>query len=142
MNDIPKISVTGTTRRVYLYILSSRNPVGVRDIWRGLDLSSASLAQYHINKLLELKLIDVDHFGKIQANSQIKLDVLQNFLFLRGKVVPRLVIFGALSIGLLIVYILLWPLTGDFRDVIVIAFSLFSALVLFYEAHNQNKGLL
>lgn len=141
MNDIPKISVTGTTRRVYLYILSSRNPVGVRDIWRGLDLSSASLAQYHINKLLELKLIDVDHFGKIQANSQIKLDVLQNFLFLRGKVVPRLVIFGALSIGLLIVYILLWPLTGDFRDVIVIAFSLFSALVLFYEAHNQNKGL-
>ncbi len=142
MNDIPKISVTGTTRRVYLYILSSRNPVGVRDIWRGLDLSSASLAQYHINKLLELKLIDVDHFGKIQANSQIKLDVLQNFLFLRGKVVPRLVIFGALSIGLLIVYILLWPLTGNFRDVIVIAFSLFSALVLFYEAHNQNKGLL
>lgn len=142
MNDIPKISVTGTTRRVYLYILSSRNPVGVRDIWRGLDLSSASLAQYHINKLLELKLIDMDHFGKIQANSQTKLDVLQNFLFLRGKVVPRLVIFGALSIGLLIVYILLWPLTGDFRDVIVIAFSLFSALVLFYEAHNQNKGLL
>lgn len=141
MNDIPKISVTGTTRRVYLYILSSRNPVGVRDIWRGLDLSSASLAQYHINKLLELKLIDMDHFGKIQANSQTKLDVLQNFLFLRGKVVPRLVIFGALSIGLLIVYILLWPLTGNFRDVIVIAFSLFSALVLFYEAHNQNKGL-
>lgn len=141
MNDIPKISVTGTTRRVYLYILSSRNPVGVRDIWRGLDLSSASLAQYHINKLLELKLIDIDHFGKIQANSQTKLDVLQNFLFLRGKVVPRLVIFGALSIGLLIVYILLWPLTGDFRDVIVIAFSLFNALVLFYEAHNQNKGL-
>jgi hypothetical protein len=142
VNDIPKISVTGTTRRVYLYILSSKNPVGVRDIWRGLDLSSASLAQYHINKLLELKLIEMAPFGKIQANSQTKLDVLQNFLFLRGKVFPRLVIFGALSIGLLIVYILLWPLTGNFRDVIVIAFTLFSALVLFYEAHNQNKGLL
>ena len=141
MKNIPKISVTGTTRRVYLYILSSRDPVGVRDVWRGLNLSSPSLAQYHINKLLELQLIDIDQFGKVQANSQTKLDVLQNFLFLRGKVVPRLVIFGFLSIGLLIVYILLWPLSGDFRDLIVVALSLLSASILFYEAHNQNKGL-
>lgn len=141
MNNISQSSVTGTTRRVYLYILSSRTPVGVRDVWRGLDLSSPSLAQYHINKLLELKLIDIDQFGKVQANSQTKLDVLHNFLLLRGRVVPRLVIFGALSIGLLIVYILLWPLTGDFRDLIVVAFSLFSASILFYEAFNQNKGL-
>jgi hypothetical protein len=133
--------VTGTTRRVYLYILSSRDPVGVRDVWRGLNLSSPSLAQYHINKLLELKLIDIDQFGKVHASSQTKLDVLQNFLFLRGKVVPRLVIFGFISIGLLIVYILLWPLSGDFRDLIVVAFSLFSASILFYEARNQNKGL-
>lgn len=141
MNNISKSSVTGTTRRVYLYILSSRTPVGVRDVWRGLDLSSPSLAQYHINKLLELKLIDSDQFGKVQANSHTKLNVLHNFLLLRGRVVPRLVIFGALSIGLLIVYILLWPLTGDFRDLIVVAFSLFSASILFYEAFNQNKGL-
>ena len=141
MNSVSKSSVTGTTRRVYLYILSSRTPVGVRDVWRGLDLSSPSLAQYHINKLLELKLIAVDQFGKIQVNSQTKLYLLQNFLFFRGKVVPRLVIFGALSIGLLIVYILLWPFTGDFRDLIVVAFSLFSASILFYEAYNQNKGL-
>ena len=141
MNNVSKSSVTGTTRRVYLYILSSRTPVGVRDIWRGLDLSSPSLAQYHINKLLELKLIDIDQFGKVHVNSQNKLDVLQNFLNLRGKVVPRLVVFGALSIGLLIVYILLWPFTGDFRDLIIAAFSLFSASILFYEAYNQNKGL-
>jgi hypothetical protein len=141
MNNVSKPSVTGTTRRVYLYILSSRTPVGVRDVWRGLDLSSPSLAQYHINKLLELKLIDVNQFGKVQANSQTKLDVLQNFLFLRGKVVPRLVIFGALSIGLLIIYVLVWPFTGDFRDLIVVALSLFSASILFYEARNQNKGL-
>jgi hypothetical protein len=141
VNNILKSSVTGTTRRVYLYILSSRTPVGVRDVWRGLDLSSPSLAQYHINKLLELELIDIDQFGKFQANAQTKLDVLQNFLFLRGKVVPRLVIFGVLSVGLLIVYILLWPFTGDFRDLIVVAFSLFSASILFFEAYNQNKGL-
>lgn len=141
MNEIAKISVTGTTRRVYLYILSSRNPIGVRDIWRGLDLSSPSLAQYHINRLLELRLIDIDQFGKVQVNSQKKLNVLQNFLFLRGKVVPRLVIFGAFSLGILIVYILLWPFNGDFRDIIVVAFSLFSTIALFYEAYNQNKGL-
>lgn len=126
---------------VYLYILSSRNPIGVRDIWRGLELSSPSLAQYHINKLLEKKLIEMDQFGKVQANSQTKLNVLQNFILLRGKVVPRLVIYGAFCIGLLIVYSFFWPLKGDFPDIVVTAFSLFSALALFYEAYNQNKSL-
>lgn len=141
MSDKTKISVTGTTRLVYLYILSSRNSIGVRDIWRGLELSSPSLAQYHVNKLLDLKLIEADQFGKIQASSQIKLSALKNFVFLRGKVVSRLVIFGAFSVGLLIVYLLLWPLKGDFLDFVVCASSLFSAVVMFYEARNQNKGL-
>ena len=55
--------IHGTTWDVYLCLLTSKKPIGARDVWRKLHLSSPSLAQYHVNKLLNLKLIEptVDH---------------------------------------------------------------------------------
>ena len=49
--------VYGKTWDVYLCILTSSDPIGVREIWRSLGLSTPSLAQYHVNKLLELYMI-------------------------------------------------------------------------------------
>jgi len=49
--NMSNLKIGGTTWDVYLYILTSKSQ-GVRDIWRGLKLSSPSLAQYHVNKLV------------------------------------------------------------------------------------------
>jgi len=43
----------GTTLRVYRLIYRQGRPMGVHDVQRGLQLSSPSVAQYHIKKLLE-----------------------------------------------------------------------------------------
>jgi hypothetical protein len=55
----------GTTLRVYRYILKSKNPVGIHDVQRGLGLSSSSVAQYHVRKLLSLGLIREDGNGYV-----------------------------------------------------------------------------
>jgi predicted DNA-binding transcriptional regulator len=49
-------ALSGTTRRVYRYIYK-RGPVRLHDIQRDVGLSSASLADYHVQKLLTLRLI-------------------------------------------------------------------------------------
>jgi predicted DNA-binding transcriptional regulator len=47
----PVIVLRGNSLRIYLYLLRMRRPMGVRDIWRELDISSPSLVQYHIDRL-------------------------------------------------------------------------------------------
>lgn len=133
--------IAGTTWDVYLYILTSKSQ-GVREIWRGLNLSSPSLAQYHVNKLLDLNLIESTAEGKYRVNEKGRMDVLHSFIILRGKLVPRLVFYGALLSGILLIYIIFWPFKWDFRDYFVLTVSLFSILVFFFEAYNQYQGLV
>jgi len=133
--------ISGTTWEVYLYILTSEGPQGVREIWRGLKLSTPSLAQYHVNKLLDLGLIEATSEGKYRLNEMERIDVLKSFIILRGKLVPRLVFYGALLLGIFLAYLILWPFMWDYRDLIVLVVSLFSISAFFFEAYNQYKGL-
>ena len=127
---------------MYLHIVTSEKPQGVREIWRALNLSSPSLAQYHINKLVELALIEPSHDGKYQVNEIERIGALRNFVLLRGRLIPRLMFYGALLVGLFLTYLVFWPIRWDFRDLVVIAISLSSITAFFYEAYNQYQGLI
>lgn len=132
--------IYGTTYDVYLCILTSNSPVGVREIWRALNLSSPSLAQYHVNKLMELKLIE-PQAGKYVTNDEEQLEALRSFLMLRGMLIPRMVIYAALSAGILTSFLLLYPITWDFRDLVTVAVCLFSIATFSFEAIKQYRGL-
>ena len=133
--------IYGKTWDVYLHILTSNEPVGVRDIWRALSMSSPSLAQYHVNKLLELRLIEPDDSGKYRTNEAEKLDVLRSFLTLRGMLIPRMMVYAALLSGVLFSYFYLWPWRGDFRDIVTVSVCLFSIVAFCFEAVKQYRGL-
>ena len=134
------LKIGGTTWDVYLYILTSKSQ-GVRDIWRGLKLSSPSLAQYHVNKLLDLGLIETTSTGKYRANEVAQTDILRNFIILRGTLMPRLVIYGTFVLGLFTAYLFFWPFTWNGRDLFTIAIFLFSIITFYWEAYNQSKFL-
>ena len=139
MSNLRRLS--GTTWEVYLYVLTSE-PQGIRDIWRGLNLSSPSLAHYHVNKLVELGLLEVSPDGRYQANEKAQQEALRSFIILRGKLVPRLVFYGALLLGVFLAYMLLWPFRWDFRDFVVLVVSLFSITIFFFEARQQYQSLV
>jgi len=144
MMEVMKVAsgkrIYGTTWDVYLCILTSNGPIGVRDIWRTLSLSSPSLAQYHVNKLLDLRLIE-SFDGKYRTNSEEKLEALRSFLMLRGMLIPRMVVYGALLSGILVSYVTFWPWRGDFRDIVTVSTCLFSIAAFFFEAYKQYRGL-
>jgi hypothetical protein len=134
------LKIGGTTWDVYLYILTAKSQ-GVRDIWRGLELSSPSLAQYHVNKLLDLGLIEATPAGKYRVNEVAQTDILRNFIILRGTLMPRLVIYGTFILGLFTAYLFFWPFTWNARDLFTIAIFLFSIVTFYWEAYNQSKLL-
>lgn len=133
--------LSGLVWEVYLYILTSREPVGVRDVWRGVKLSSPSLAQYHIKNLLEMGLISQTEDGRYVAEEKAHIDVLRSFLMLRGRLISRMTIYGAFILGFLLVYLVLWPFEWNFRDVLVLVICLFSSSVFFFEAYLQHSSL-
>jgi hypothetical protein len=133
--------LSGVIWDVYLFILTSNEPVGVRDVWRGLKLSSPSLAQYHINNLLEMKLIGQAKDGRYKAEEKSSLEVLRNFVLLRGRLISRMIFYAAFTLGLLLVYLLFEPKKWDFRDLLVVAIGLFSLIVFSYEAFMQHRGI-
>lgn len=136
-----KAQISGTTWDVYLYILTSRDPVGVRDVWRTLEFSSPSLAQYHINKLLTLNLLHQNSDGKYLVKEKEQIEALKSFVLLRGRLIPRLVFYGALIAGVLVAYFVLRPFRWDFRDYVIAIVSSFSMLAFFFEAYTQYRSL-
>ena len=121
-----EVRLSTVTWNVYLFILTSREPVGVRDIWRRLKLSSPGLAQYHINRLLEFGMIVQTREGKYVASEEKRIEALRSFVLIYGKLIPRLVFYGALIAGILVFYLIAWPIEWNFRDLTVIAIAVIS----------------
>ncbi len=74
----------GLTLKVYKYILQNDKPVGIREVQRGLNLSSPTLALYHMNKLEEAGLIKKEADGYVADRI-----FLQNLIRLRRVLIPR-----------------------------------------------------
>jgi hypothetical protein len=139
--DGSKRNISSATWNVYLHVLTSREPVGVREIWRELKLSSPSLAHYHVNRLLELGMIIQTNEGKYAASEEKRVEALKGFLLVYGKLVPRLVFYGALVAGVLAIYLIVWPFEMNLRDLTVIAISVISIFAFFSEAYVQYRTL-
>ncbi len=74
----------GLTLKVYKFILSNDRPVGIREVQRALNLSSPTLALYHMNKLEETGFIKKELNGYVADRI-----VLENFVRLRRVLIPR-----------------------------------------------------
>ncbi len=53
----------GTTLRIYRFMYKEGRPMGLHEIQRALGLSSASIPQYHINKLISAGLVKEQEDG-------------------------------------------------------------------------------
>ena len=74
----------GLTLKVYKHILKNDKPVGIREVQRALNLSSPTLALYHINKLEEAGFIKKEQDGYVADRI-----ILKNLIRLRKLLIPR-----------------------------------------------------
>ena len=93
----------GLTLKVYRFILKNDKPVGIREVQRALNLSSPTLALYHINKLEEAGLIRKELNGYV-----VDRVVLENLVRFRRILIPRnlfYMIFLISSLVMLVVFL-------------------------------------
>jgi SOS-response transcriptional repressor LexA len=93
----------GLTLKVYKFILKTNRPVGIREVQRALNLSSPTLALYHINKLEEAGFIKKELNGFVADRI-----ILENLIRLRRVLIPRnffYTIFFVTSLILLAVFL-------------------------------------
>jgi len=87
--------VRGNALKVYLYVLR-HGPSELRDIQRGVGLSSASLASYHLGKLSEAGFVKQDEHGRYYAVKEASDRVLEGYSKMGHAIVPQLFFFALL----------------------------------------------
>jgi len=96
----------GTTLQVYLYLLK-HDKVGVREVQRDLNLSSPSVASYHLDKLIDMGLAAKDEYGRYYIVKKADISILESYISILGYTVPRLIFFALFFTTLLITYTIL-----------------------------------
>ena len=123
-------SLKGKTLLVYSYMIKKKMPVGVREVQRDLGLSSPSVANYHIEKLITLALVGQDEFGRYYVTQKVQVGVLQAFVSVGGYSIPRLSFFAAFFSTMLVAYIVL---NFQSLDVYAIGFASAGAAAFWFE---------
>ncbi len=98
MSDKFENPLGGTTLRVYRYLYKTGKPLGIHDVQRGLGLSSASVAEYHLKKLLRDGLIREDGGGYV-----VDMVMFENMVRLGRWVLPFQSAYAAFFVTTLIV---------------------------------------
>jgi len=88
-NDI----LTGTTLRVYKFLVVQDKAMGPREVQRTLKLSSPALAAFHLEKLARTGLASKSADGTYVADKAY----LKHYVRLRRFLVPRYTFYAALS---------------------------------------------
>jgi len=127
----------GTTYRVYRFMLKQREPVGISDIQRGVGLSSPSVSQYHVRKLLQLGLIREEQGGYL-----VDKVILENVIRIRRVSIPiqtaYVAFFGVL---LLILVFTLRPATIDSLYYFAVVVNVSALGISIYEMAKTLKRL-
>ena len=88
-----------STFQTYVYLVKVGKPVGPRDVMRGADLSSPSVAYRNLQKLMDLGLVVKDEYGDYVAKEKMRL---KGFVWVGKTLVPRFAILGVIFVGILI----------------------------------------
>jgi hypothetical protein len=87
-----------TTLQTYLYLVRVGKPVGPRDLMRGANLSSPSVAYRNLQKLVEQGLVEKDTYGNYIVKKKIRI---KGYLWFGKTLVPTFAIFGFIFIAVL-----------------------------------------
>jgi predicted DNA-binding transcriptional regulator len=128
----------GNTQRVYWCLLSSKNNVGVRQLQRKLGFSSPALAVYHLEKLVELGLVEKVH-GEYHLAKIVDVGVLKQFIKLGGVIIPRHVLYASMFTTLFIFY--LSQLKDlNFYSVFALIFGLLATGITWFETIRARRS--
>ena len=130
----------GKTLAVYFFLLRQTKPISARQIQRRMGISSPSLVLYHLKKLEDLELVEMDQIDGFRVTKYIRVGILRFFVGLGGFFLPRYVFYSLFAISYLIgaLWLFGWYLTPHF--ILLLLYSSFSIIVFLYEAVSMWRS--
>jgi hypothetical protein len=105
-------------------------PSGIREIQRELNLSSPSVANYQIEKLIDLGLVGKDNHGRYYLLHRVQVPALKAYVNLGKFMVPRLIFYAGFFTTLLGIYVML---NANSLNIFAIAFGSVGTALFWYE---------
>jgi len=87
--------IRGNTLRVFVYLVKN-GPSELREVQRGIGLSTPSLASYHLGKLVASGYARQDEIGKYLATGESSTKILEGYSKIGSTIVPQLFFFTVL----------------------------------------------
>jgi hypothetical protein len=88
----------GTTLNVYACVVKEGKPVGPREVMRLANLSSPSVAHWHLQKLEALGLFTRNKYGAYEVKEKVNIS---GHLWIGKTLVPRLIFYSFFFMGIL-----------------------------------------
>jgi hypothetical protein len=124
----------GRTLQVYLYLQRKRDPSGIREIQRDLGLSSPSVTEYQIEKLIGMSLVSRDNYGRVFVTRKVKVKALEQYVDFGRFTVPRLAFYATVFSAIPLLLFLM-----DAWNVYATAVSAAAAAIFWIEAWKMWK---
>ena len=96
--------LNASTFQTYMYLVKVGRPVGPRDVMRGANLSSPSVAYRNLQKLVDLGLVVKDEYSNYVVKEKA---TMKGYVWVGKSLMPSFIIFGFIFLGILIAEIAL-----------------------------------
>jgi len=129
-------SLTGIALRVFVYAVKKGKNIGVRETQRDLGLKTASHAQYHLQRLEQIKLLERNENNRYNLPEEyeslrsLKIGILTEIYVFKGWIIPSLGLFaGFLGASLIISLLFFFLLPNPLFSIIFSSVSLLLAAI-------------
>jgi len=95
----PSDELNASAFQTYLYLVKVGKPVGPRDVMRGANLSSPSVAYRNLQKLIDLGLVVKDEYSNYVVKEKVGK---KGYIWVGKTLLPSFVIIGFIFLGILI----------------------------------------
>jgi hypothetical protein len=90
--------LNNTLFHTYVYLIKADKPVGPRDLMRGANLSSPSVAYRNLQRLIDMDLVAKDDYGNYVIKRKV---ALSGYFWVGRMLVPRFAVFAVVFFGVL-----------------------------------------
>jgi hypothetical protein len=128
-----ELQLTGRTLRVYWFLLKEKKPVDRKDVQNGAGLSTPSLAEYHLRKLMDMGLVEKLAHGDYVVAKIVQVGVTKFYFKFRTSLVPRYALYASFYIILLIFFFFIYENMSRDIAFLLLCVILFGVVSSFFE---------
>ena len=138
-----KDELEGITLTVYLYAVKKGAAVGPRDVVKGAQLSSPSVAYRHLEKLEDMGLLQKNEYGEYVVKRKASV---AGYVWIGRRMVPKMLAYSTVFLAILIVEVVVLALhfeveTFEFKVffLLLILITFFAMAVFVVEGLRQRR---